>query len=82
LTLASGASRSAARRRTRRRRLVGGSVLLLLAAALFLLGVGLGQALEEAPDPGGTRTEIRTLKPLELPPERETVTETVTVTAP
>lgn len=80
MTLAPARERAAARRRIRRRRLAVAAILLLTGAALFLLGIGLGRALEENPDPGGSRTQIRTLKPLELPPERETVTTTVTVT--
>jgi hypothetical protein len=47
--------------------------LVLLA---FVVGLALGQALEEGPDPGGTVTAVRTLRPVPLPP----VTETVTVT--
>jgi hypothetical protein len=53
----------------------------IAAGAVFLLGLGLGRALEEEPQPG-TRTLVRTLRPLELPPARETVTVRVTVTAP
>jgi hypothetical protein len=54
--------------------------MLLLAggAVLFALGIGLGRALEENPEPGGTVTQVRTLRPLPLAPERETVTVTVT----
>ena len=69
-------------RRRRRRR--GGAlrlVLLLLAGALlFLVGLGVGRALEENSSPGEPQTLVRTLDPLPLGPERETVT--VTVTAP
>jgi hypothetical protein len=54
---------------------------LLLAAAVlavFAVGIALGQALSDNPDPGGTQTLIRTLKPLPLAPAaRETVTVTV-----
>jgi hypothetical protein len=45
--------------------------------ALFALGIGLGQALEENPEPGGSVTQVRTLRPLPLAPARETVTVTV-----
>ncbi|MBA2357392.1 MAG: hypothetical protein H0V84_03070 [Actinobacteria bacterium] len=41
----------------------------------FALGLALGQALGDNPEPG-QRTDVRTLKPLPLPPERETVTVT------
>ena len=56
-----------------RRRRFGRMILLVLGALIvggiiFVLGVGLGQALEETPPPGGVRTHIRTL---------ETVTVTV-----
>jgi hypothetical protein len=44
----------------------------------FGAGLALGQALNDNPSPGGSQTVVRTLKPLELPPARETVT----VTAP
>jgi hypothetical protein len=58
---------------TRRRILIGAAVLLV-----FALGVGLGQALDDNPDPAGRQTLIRTLKPLPLAPAaRETVTVTV-----
>lgn len=48
--------------------------LLLLA---FALGIALGQALEENPQPGETQTSVRTLKPADLAPPPETVTVTV-----
>ena len=48
-----------------------------LVAAL-LLGISLGRALEDGPSPGGTQTNIRTLKPQPLPPAARTVTVTVT----
>jgi hypothetical protein len=70
-----------ARRRARPARRLLRVVLGALAAGLiFLLGIGLGRALEDEPD-RRTRTLVRTLQPLELPPARETVTVTVT-TAP
>jgi hypothetical protein len=54
---------------------------ILLAVAVlvvFAVGVGLGQALNDNPDPGGRQTLIRTLEPLPLAPAaRETVTITV-----
>jgi hypothetical protein len=64
-----------------RRRRVGRTALKIVLAltaggVLFVLGIGLGQALEETPPPGGTRTHVRTLAPLPL----TAVTETVTVT--
>ena len=54
---------------------------ILFAAAVLLvfgLGIALGQALNDNPDPAGRQTLIRTLRPLPLAPAaRETVTVTV-----
>ena len=54
---------------------------ILLAAVVlvvFAVGVALGQALNDNPDPSGRQTLIRTLQPLPLAPAaRETVTVTV-----
>jgi hypothetical protein len=77
----SSRGRSTRRRAGRGRRVVGVALGALVAGVVFLLGVGLGRALEDDPDPR-IRTLVRTLKPLELPPARETVTVRVTVTAP
>jgi hypothetical protein len=67
------------RRRQRRtgRRIALALALLAGGVVVFALGVGLGRALEENPDPGGTITQVRTLRPLPLAPARETVTVTV-----
>jgi hypothetical protein len=69
------------RTRPRRRRTGHRAARLAVKTALVLLvfaaGVALGQALEDNPGGGGQETRIRTLKPLELAPERETVTVTV-----
>ena len=60
----------------RRRRIV---VPALAALVAFVLGIALGQALEDNPQPGGTQTLVRTLTPLPLAPAaRETVTVTTT----
>ena len=54
-----------------------------LAAAVavvvvFAVGIALGESLHDNPQPGGTQTLVRTLKPLPLAPAaRETVTVTV-----
>jgi len=54
---------------------------LALAAAgavVFVAGIGLGQALDDASEEGGTQTLVRTLEPLPLAPAaRSTVTVTV-----
>ena len=55
--------------------------LLLLLGVAFAIGIGVGEALHDQPDGGGTQTLIRTLQPLPvtpIPPE----TVTVTTTAP
>ena len=75
--------RRADRRRPRRRSVwqspVGRLALGLVAAAvLLLLGVSIGRALEDGPEPGGTQTSVRTLAPEQLPPAARTVTVTVT----
>jgi hypothetical protein len=47
-------------------------------AVAFVCGIGLGQALHDAPQSGGTQTIVRTLHPLPLVPiARNTVTVTV-----
>lgn len=55
-------------RRVRRGRVIAGAAVLLLA---FLLGVALGTALDDNPNPGKTRTFIRTFQPF---PQRQTGT--------
>jgi hypothetical protein len=67
-------------RRTGHGRLARVALLLVVGAVIFGLGVGLGQALRDSETPAGSRTQLRTLKPLPLAPARETVT--VTVSAP
>ncbi len=54
------------------------AALALLVALVFLVGISLGRALEDGPDPGRDETVVRTLQPLPLPP----ATSTVTVTTP
>ena len=50
-------------------------IWLIAIVAVFAVGLALGEALHDNPT-GGTQTIVRTLKPLELPPARETVTVT------
>jgi hypothetical protein len=69
-----------ARRPPRRRRrwpwFLAGLALLVV---VFLVGIGLGEALHDNPKTGGTQTLVRTLHPLPLVPvARNTVTVTVT----
>ena len=66
---------------TRRRRRTRTARWLLVAATgvvLFGVGVALGEALHDNPRPGGTRTFVRTLHPLSIPPAVETKTVTIT----
>jgi hypothetical protein len=48
-------------------------------AVVFVVGIALGQALNDGSDSGGSQTIVRTLKPLPLAPAAR---ETVTVTTP
>jgi hypothetical protein len=52
------------------------ALLVLAGIVLFAVGIALGEALHDNPEPGGTQTHVRTLKPLQLPPARVTVTVT------
>ena len=64
-------------RRQRGRRRANGRLLAVVAVATaFAVGVAFGQALGDNPEPGGTTTSVRTLKPLPLGDAR-TVTVTV-----
>jgi hypothetical protein len=58
----------------KRRVLLGGALI-----AAFVVGIALGQAIDDGTAPGGTQTLVRTLKPLPLAPAAR---ETVTVTGP
>lgn len=49
---------------------------LILGGLVFLAGIALGKALEQAPRPGGTQTNVRTLEPGTLAPATRTVTVT------
>jgi hypothetical protein len=56
-------------------------VILFSLGVAFVLGIGVGEALHDQPDLGGTQTLIRTLRPLPITAiPAETVT--VTTTAP
>jgi hypothetical protein len=58
------------------RRLVGWIVRLAVMAAVFVAGYAIGRAVEDAPEPGGTQTIVRTLDPLTVQPRERTVTVT------
>ena len=63
----------------RRRRWPRILLLVLALAAVFVAGIGLGEALHDNPNAGGTQTVVRTLRPLPLVPvARDTVTVTIT----
>ncbi len=65
-------------RRARRRRALRVVLALVAGALLFLVGLSLGRAFEDAPKPGGSQTIVRTLAPGTLPPVTRTVTVTTT----
>jgi hypothetical protein len=55
-------------------------VVLLVVGVVVVFGVGVavGEALHDNPNPGGTQSLVRTLQPLPLAPAaRQTVTVTV-----
>ena len=56
--------------------MIHAAIVLTLLVLAFLLGLGLGRALEEGPATGD-RTIVRTLDPLPLAPAQRTVTVTV-----
>jgi hypothetical protein len=65
-------------RRRRPRRLWWALLLLAGAIAIFAVGVAVGEALRDAPRPGGKRTYVRTLRPRTVSPAQRTVTVVVT----
>ena len=73
-------SRTRDRERRRRsspgRRILKWIVRLLAVAVVFVAGLAVGRALEDAPEPGGTQTIVRTLEPLTVEPSERTVTVT------
>ena len=50
---------------------MGGVALLVV---VFAVGIALGEALHDNPQPGGEKTTQRTLRPLPLAPQTVTVT--------
>jgi hypothetical protein len=70
-------SGSGARRR-RRRVFPRWLAFALALLAVFVLGIAVGQAVDDAPKAGGVVTSVRTLKPLPQQPPTRTVTVTVT----
>jgi hypothetical protein len=68
--------RARARRRRRGRRVVAWILGLTLLGVVFLAGLAIGKAVEQAPRPGGPQTVVRTLDPLTVEPQERTVTVT------
>jgi H+/Cl- antiporter ClcA len=68
--------RERARRSSTGRRVAAWILLLAVLAVVFLAGVAIGRAVEQAPEPGGTQTIVRTLQPLTVEPRERTVTVT------
>ena len=73
---AAARERARARRRRRSRRVVTSIVGLARLGVVFLAGLAIGRAVEDAPRPGGTQTVVRTLEPLTVEPQERTVTVT------
>lgn len=69
-------ARERERRRSRQRTILLWLARVVALVAVFLVGLVVGRALEQAPRPGGTQTRIQRIEPSTLPP----VTRTVTVT--
>jgi hypothetical protein len=72
-------SNSPRQRRRRRPALPFFLATVVVVAVVFALGVAVGEALHDNPQPGGTQTLVRTLTPLQVPPAART---TVTVAQP
>jgi hypothetical protein len=60
------------RRAPRRRRWPRRLLAVLAAVVLLAVGVALGQALDDGPEPGVTQTSVRTLEPLPQQPATTT----------
>ena len=73
---AAARERARARRRRKSRRVLMSILGLALLGVVFFAGLAIGRAVEDAPEPGGTQTVVRTLDPLTVEPEERTVTVT------
>jgi hypothetical protein len=49
---------------------------LAVLGVVFLAGLAIGRAVEQAPEPGGTQTIVRTLEPQTVEPRERRVTVT------
>ena len=74
MTVLSGSGRP----RPRRRLFPRGLAFVLALVVVFVLGIAVGQALDDQPENGGVVTSVRTLTPLPQQPPTRTVTVTVT----
>jgi hypothetical protein len=68
--------RGRARRSSAGRRVAAWILRLAVLAVVFFAGLAIGRAVEQAPEPGGTQTIVRTLEPLTVEPRERTVTVT------
>lgn len=73
-----GPDRRARGRRRRGARLGVWAARIAVVLLALAVGIALGQALGDNPEPGEDRTYVRTLKPRGLSPAAQTVTVTVT----
>jgi hypothetical protein len=69
-------TRARGRRRERRGRVLAWGLRVVVLAVVFFAGLAIGKALEQAPNPGGTQTRLRTLEPQTIAPRDRTVTVT------
>jgi hypothetical protein len=51
-------------------------LLALVLGLVFFAGLAIGKAIEQAPQPGGSQTRLRTVEPATLAPAERTVTVT------
>jgi hypothetical protein len=72
--VAGAPTREQRRRRQRRAAVRRWAIRIVAAGVVFALGIALGQALQDNPQPGPPQTVVRTLRPLPLAPATVTVT--------